>query len=190
MMPFDPTNRLIDMAGWENTTVLTNRAVQPFEEGEDLFGNYTIDNVVGLGRVHIKEWEVAMITLDFTDLFRNFTYGAHFRLALYADCTPCMIRIVCNENPDLECCSCKQYGLPYFFTDTSYKSPSNYPDNKHIVVQISVAAMAPVAVYIVFELVDGLYYGRFYDISPRIGNLHIYRPRRAWSDEEDNPANE
>ena len=187
VMPFDPAHPLVNMEGWQNTTELSNRAIQPYEDAA-VFRGYHTSNVVGLGMLDIRHWEIVVATLDFTDLFRNLTYDLHYRLSVYVDCMPCAVRVICSFENTLPCCSCERYGLPYYFEDSSRQEPENYPDNKHSIIQVSLAAMKDLTLYFVLELLDGLYYGRFYDISPSSGELRSFTASRAWADDNDSPT--
>ena len=50
----------------------------------------------GLGILKLKGWDVVTLTMDMRKIHVNLTYGTHFRLAIYSDCTPCPIRYLCD----------------------------------------------------------------------------------------------
>mmetsp|Transcript_12959 Transcript_12959/g.27791 ORF Transcript_12959/g.27791 Transcript_12959/m.27791 type:complete len:2710 (-) Transcript_12959:932-9061(-) len=180
IMPLSPdSSPEVNMSGWEYTTKLTGRKVQSHEKEE--FGEYQLDNIAGVGKLNLKAWQVAVITMDLSHILRNFTYNDHYQLSVYFDCTPCKIRYVCRttEGEDTpECCKCKRAGLPYYFKD-DHREPADYPDNKHALVQVSISPLRDLQVVFVLELLHGLYYGAFNDITPKSGDVVIHTPNRA-----------
>ncbi|GMF36546.1 unnamed protein product [Phytophthora fragariaefolia] len=57
----------------------------------------------GLGSIVLEPYEVAVITINTTQLERNLTYGAHYQISIYQDCKPCPPQYKCdltNDPPD------------------------------------------------------------------------------------------
>ncbi|KAE9224791.1 hypothetical protein PF005_g5786 [Phytophthora fragariae] len=57
----------------------------------------------GLGSIVLEPYEVAVITINTTQLERNLTYGAHYQISVYQDCKPCPPQYKCdltNDPPD------------------------------------------------------------------------------------------
>src|SRR5690554_4943362 len=48
------------------------------------------------GTLSLNALQVATITLDFSQLDRNFTYGQHYRISAYVDCKPCPPQYTCD----------------------------------------------------------------------------------------------
>ena len=59
------------------------------DEFADLTGKKTGEPGASLGHLRLWTFDIATITSDLRKLERNFTYGAHYRLAVYEDCKPC-----------------------------------------------------------------------------------------------------
>ena len=49
-----------------------------------------------MGHLRLWTFDIATITSDLRKLERNFTYGAHYRLAVYEDCKPCPTEYACQ----------------------------------------------------------------------------------------------
>eukprot|EP00804_Cyclotella_cryptica_P031375 CCRYP_012196-RE/>CCRYP_012196-RE protein AED:0.02 eAED:0.02 QI:303/0.85/0.87/1/0.71/0.62/8/63/3730 len=47
--------------------------------------------------LQLNPYEVAVLTIDQSDLPTNFTYGEHYQISIYDDCKPCPLRYQCNE---------------------------------------------------------------------------------------------
>jgi len=171
-MPVTSSNPLINMTGWEDTLMVSDRKANANEL-------YQENQIAGVGTVALQALDVAVITLDLRDIMRNLTYDKHYQLAVYIDCMPCAVRRTCSGSATDTCCTCKPYSLPYYFEDNSHRYPSDYPDNKHALVQVSISPVRDVNVFFCLELLDGLYYGQFYDITPQTGDIIIHKPSRA-----------
>ncbi|KAG2952313.1 hypothetical protein PC117_g2905 [Phytophthora cactorum] len=56
----------------------------------------------GLGTIALESFEVAVVTINTTQLEGNLTYGAHYQISVYQDCKPCPPQYKCdlsNEPP-------------------------------------------------------------------------------------------
>eukprot|EP00750_Incisomonas_marina_P013799 INCI17542.1.p1 GENE.INCI17542.1~~INCI17542.1.p1 ORF type:complete len:3776 (-),score=497.18 INCI17542.1:2420-13582(-) len=50
----------------------------------------------GLGYLQLRGWDVVTLTMDMRKIHVNLTYGTHYRIAVYPDCTPCPQRYLCD----------------------------------------------------------------------------------------------
>ena len=66
------------------------------DEFADLTGKKTGEPGASLGHLRLWTFDIATITSDLRKLERNFTYGAHYRLAVYEDCKPCPTEYACQ----------------------------------------------------------------------------------------------
>ena len=57
-----------------------------------------------VGTISLDALDVLMVTLDFTQLESNLTYGEHYRIAVYVDCKPCPPSYVCDYRVDPPMC--------------------------------------------------------------------------------------
>jgi hypothetical protein len=69
-------------------------------EFADLTGNEGAG--ASLGHLRLWTYDIATITSDLRKLERNFTYGAHYRLAVYEDCKPCPTEYACQFTGDFD----------------------------------------------------------------------------------------
>jgi len=68
------------------------------------FADLTGNEGAGASLGHLRLWtfDIATITSDLRKLERNFTYGAHYRLAVYEDCKPCPTEYACQFTGDFD----------------------------------------------------------------------------------------
>ncbi|KAG7401111.1 hypothetical protein PHYBOEH_002994 [Phytophthora boehmeriae] len=59
----------------------------------------------GLGSIALEPWEVAVVTINTTQLDRNLTYGAHYQVSIYQDCKPCPPQYKCDLTNDPPSCT-------------------------------------------------------------------------------------
>ncbi|KAH7470624.1 Cell death abnormality protein 1 [Phytophthora ramorum] len=59
----------------------------------------------GLGSIVLEPFEVAVLTINTTQLERNITYGAHFQISVYQDCKPCPPQYKCELDDEPPACS-------------------------------------------------------------------------------------
>merc|ERR1711871_991113 len=106
----------------------------------------------GIGFLQMEAFETAIVTINATQLTRNFTYNADYQISVYVDCDPCPARYRCargvlkeGEAPKCdfpserrqaeigymcsECCLCKREKMPFFFEDTTGGLPMSLPRN-------------------------------------------------------------
>lgn len=50
----------------------------------------------GIGTIELQPLEVAVLTINTTQLSRNLTYKDHYQISVYRDCKPCPPRYACN----------------------------------------------------------------------------------------------
>ncbi|KAA0156746.1 hypothetical protein FNF29_00857 [Cafeteria roenbergensis] len=150
----------------------------------------------GVGVLPLKAHQVAVLTLDLRELSVNFTWDAHYQLSIYADCTPCPPRYVCDYVPIppvcewppvaeqvgfgsmcADCCNCQRKRLPYWLETN--KKVGVFEDNKHTFVQIQISALRDTVLTVALELLHGLYYGDFERDMKGVGELHVFTPARA-----------
>ena len=77
--------------------------VKNFTDFTELSGN----DMIGIGSVVLKPMDVAVFSINMTDLPTNMTYEDHYRLSVYLNCKPCGPRYICNANRK----SCKNLSL-------------------------------------------------------------------------------
>ena len=157
----------------------------------------------GLGKLMMKGWDTVTITIDMRTVDYNMTYNEHYRLAVYAGCSPCPTRYLCDGRhfpvqncsfpPEDEqkrvgvlcsdCCSCRPKPMPEFFVDNGQQqevklgysyAPRN--DNKHVMVQTSITAIKELNVTVALELLHGLYWKEFQDVTPDLFDAVFFAP--------------
>jgi hypothetical protein len=181
--PFVPYHPFVNMTGWEATNETADFAVPA--KNDALFEPFVQDplRLAGLGRVSLQALDVAVLTVDLRSLLRNMTYNAHYQLSVYIDCEPCKVRYDCawglRGAARPPCCKCQRHGLPFFFEDTAHVDPAGFHDDKHQVLQINISPLRDLELVLALELLHGLYYGPFLDLSPAQGDITIHRPARA-----------
>ena len=72
------------------------------DEFADLTGKKSGEPGASLGHLRLWTFDIATITSDLRKLERNFTYGAHYRLAVYEDCKPCPTEYACQFTGDYD----------------------------------------------------------------------------------------
>eukprot|EP00924_Labyrinthula_sp_SR-Ha-C_P015590 maker-scaffold_4-snap-gene-4.39-mRNA-1 protein AED:0.06 eAED:0.07 QI:0/0/0/1/0.5/0.33/3/0/2498 len=171
--PFPPCSNAVNMSGWTLTLSLSRWQI-PMKFKSFYPAEYVAeDSYTGLGKIQLSKWSVAILTLDLRSLPINLTYGDHYKISIYADCNPCPVRTRCAVHENLSCCSCQSERLPYFFYDTEYVEPENYPDNKHQVLTLSIGTVRNTTILFSLELLHGLYYSDFRGFSPFLGTLEL-----------------
>ena len=77
----------------------------------------TAEGVVDVSHtLDLDPYEVAVLTIDQSELPSNFSYGEHYRISIYNGCKPCPLRYQCDKSS----------------TDTSCKYPSKEKQIHHI----------------------------------------------------------
>uniref|UniRef100_A0A7S2LSA9 IPT/TIG domain-containing protein n=1 Tax=Leptocylindrus danicus TaxID=163516 RepID=A0A7S2LSA9_9STRA len=51
-----------------------------------------------IGSLHLESLEVAVFTINSTNIPNNFTYNDHYQFQIYENCKPCPTRYVCEKN--------------------------------------------------------------------------------------------
>ncbi|OWZ22617.1 hypothetical protein PHMEG_0002652 [Phytophthora megakarya] len=59
----------------------------------------------GLGTIVLEPFEVAVVTINSTQLKHNFTYGAHYQISVYQDCKPCPPQYKCTLTDEPPSCT-------------------------------------------------------------------------------------
>ncbi|KAI9997870.1 hypothetical protein PInf_002127 [Phytophthora infestans] len=59
----------------------------------------------GLGSIVLEPFEVAVVTINTTQLERNLTYGAHYQISVYQDCKPCPPQYKCDLSDEPPGCA-------------------------------------------------------------------------------------
>lgn len=57
-----------------------------------------------IGTINVEAFDVAVITLDFTSIHYNITYGVDFRVSIYVDCKPCPSQYYCDYSQQPATC--------------------------------------------------------------------------------------